>query len=101
VLAGLAGVDVAAALDKMVYTKSSIWRYEREWRVFAGDGRNKTAPYEDVPFTSTELAGVTFGAKMNDVERSEFEALARKLNPRVEFYEAKVSGGFSLNITPL
>jgi hypothetical protein len=45
--AGYRGLDPEKIRDEVVWTKSTHWAHEREWRVYAGDGR-AVAPYEPV-----------------------------------------------------
>jgi len=83
IAAGISNIDVRAILDKIIYTKSSDYSYEREWRISTGSGRTAD-PFEDIPFGLNELDGIVFGLNTSDVDRAEIEALAAKY-PNVEF----------------
>ena len=43
-LAGYGGLDHQKIMDEVVWTKSTHWAHEREWRIYAGDGRFPGAP---------------------------------------------------------
>lgn len=101
VLAGTASIDVRKALDAMVYTKAKEWAYENEWRVFTGDGRDKEAPYEDVPFGHKELTAIIFGAKMPEPNRIEFAAMAKAINPDIRLLEAKLAAPFKIELSAI
>lgn len=76
-------------MEEVVYTKSIHWAPEREWRVYAGQGRID-ASYEDVPFEPRELDGVIFGARTSDADRELLADLVRRRYPHVELLQAKV-----------
>jgi hypothetical protein len=38
-LAGRVSLDPRSMLDRLVYTKASVWTHEREWRIYAGSER--------------------------------------------------------------
>jgi len=48
--AGRVALEAWTILDRLVYTKSSAWAHEREWRIYTGDGRTREAAFEDAPF---------------------------------------------------
>jgi hypothetical protein len=61
-LSGNRGLDTRHIMDEIIYTKSSHWAHEREWRIYAGSGRGGDS-YEDVSFNAKELDGVIFGVR--------------------------------------
>ncbi|MFC4270173.1 DUF2971 domain-containing protein [Sneathiella chungangensis] len=79
-------------MDKVVYTKSSEWRYEDEWRMHAGSGRSHSASFEDIPFSKNELDGIVFGLKISDRDRAEIESLSKNY-PNIQLMSAKRSDG--------
>ncbi len=100
-LGGHKGLDARRIMDEVIYTKSSHWAYEREWRVSAGRGRSD-GPYEDVPFNAKELDGVIFGVRTAEAERRALAALLKARYPHVELLQAKPrSDAFALTIEPL
>ncbi|MER8461013.1 DUF2971 domain-containing protein [Mesorhizobium sp. M0700] len=99
--AGLASINPAVASHRMVFTKGIDWSYEREWRVFAGAGRNKSQAPEDLPFHELELDGLILGLAMPVADRKDLEALAARY-PNVEMMEAvRSSTGFRHEIRTL
>jgi len=76
IIAGIANIDVGAILDKITYTKSADYEYEKEWRISFGSGRNKLAPFEDIQFGLNELDGIILGMKILDADEVEIRALA-------------------------
>jgi hypothetical protein len=88
-LSGCNILDTRRIMDEVIYTKSSNWAYEREWRVYAGVGRSSN-PYEDIPFNAGELNGVIFGVRMAEAEKRTLVDLLRARYPHVELLQAKV-----------
>jgi hypothetical protein len=64
--------DGATILDHMVYTKSEEWAYERELRIFFGNGHKPETYYEDIGFHELELDEVIFGCRMAAEDQSAF-----------------------------
>jgi Protein of unknown function (DUF2971) len=89
-LAGGKGLDARRIMDEVIYTKSSHWAYEREWRVYAGIGRSSNL-YEDVPFNARELDGVIFGVRTPEDKKGALVELLKVRYPHVELLQAKVS----------
>lgn len=98
IFAGLRTIDAETALEHMAFTKSSHWNYEREWRIFAGDGRDKYAPFEDVPFGREELAGIVMGARTPLTDRDELAKLAVAVNPEAKIYQAELTPKFGITV---
>ncbi len=87
-LAGESGID-DAIFDRMVYTKAAEWRYEEEWRVQSGQGREPGKPYEDVPFAMEELHAVYFGCKTSQTTKNHLQPLIRHAFPHTEIWCAR------------
>jgi hypothetical protein len=87
-LSGLVRFDHAKRIDALTYTKSDAWKHESEWRIFAGDGRNKHAPYEDIKFGLGELTGVVFGCRMPHDQRAAMSLEVNRLYPHAEILQA-------------
>ncbi|WP_460076128.1 DUF2971 domain-containing protein [Pseudomonas sp. H2_C01] len=100
-LAGLVAFDQAKRINTLIYTKSDAWKHESEWRIFAGDGRNKNAPHEDIKFGSRELAGVIFGCRMPLDQRSSLSQAIERRYPHVEILQAvPAPHSFRLELSP-
>lgn len=101
-ISGRATIDVQKVIRRIVYTKSSEWAYEREWRIHAGDGRTVSAPHEDIPFHEKELDALIFGCRMPQSQISELALLAKVRYPHIQLMRAEqLVDGFQLRIVPL
>lgn len=88
-LSGRTSFDTSTLLERLVYTKSADWAYEREWRIYSGNGRKKDAAHEDLRFGSFELDAVLFGLDTSDEHRSSLTQLVRKMYPRAKLLRAR------------
>ena len=85
----LSAEDAARELvEPLIYTKSTEWAYESEYRLAIPDYVPAGATERFIEFYPTELCGVLFGCRVTDERRREIEGLARKLNPDVRFSRA-------------
>jgi hypothetical protein len=101
-LSGRISFDPASIMNRLIYTKSSDWAYENEWRIFSGGGRNRDAPYEDCPFGARELDAVIFGCRMSGENKNELIALARNLYPHTQFFQMRQkAAAFKLEMVPV
>lgn len=87
-LSGLITFDEKKRINALIYTKSEAWKHENEWRIFAGDGREKNAPYEDIKFGKKELTGVVFGCRMPSDQKAALSQKIGHLYPHVEILQA-------------
>jgi hypothetical protein len=100
-LAGYHNTDPRQIIDKVVWTKSSHWAHEREWRVYSGRGRSD-GQHEDIRFGVNELDGVIFGARMTDTIRTTLVRLIKDRFPHVGVLQARVrSDAYELTIEAL
>lgn len=86
----------------IIFRKAPEWSYESEWRITLGFGRNRGAPYEDLPWGSDELDGVIFGTRTSDADKDEIRQLCVGF-PHVEFMQASFIPGaptFYINVIP-
>jgi len=101
-LSGRTSFNVKALLERLVYTKSVGWSYEREWRIYSGNGRRKDAPHEDLRFGSFELDAVLFGLSTSDEDCSALTSLVRKQYPHAELLRArKRPDAFGMIFSPI
>ena len=80
--------DADRIFDEVIWTKSSHWAHEREWRIYGGVGET-VAAYEDVPFTATELDGVIFGLRIAEDDKATIADLIQAKYPHTESLQAK------------
>ena len=92
VLAGSADFDHQTTIDMFVYSKSSEWEYEKEWRIFSGSGRNREADFEDISFHPEELKAIVFGCRATNQTVTEFSKLAKAINPAVSVRQVERAG---------
>jgi hypothetical protein len=101
-MSGRVSFDVQSIMDRLMYTKSSEWAYENEWRICSGVGRDPDASHEDCPFDARELDAVVFGCRMNENNKTEIVALARDLYPHAELLQTrKRADFFKLEVVPI
>jgi hypothetical protein len=95
-------MDAQAIIDRMIYTKSSEWAYERERRISASSGRDAAAPHEDIPFNALELSAVIVGCRMPEDDRTTFVEMTKRLYPHASILQAsKAEKKYQLEIEPL
>jgi hypothetical protein len=82
-LAGYGGLPPERIIDRVVWTKSSHWRHEQEWRIYGGDGHT-VASYEDREFGHMELDGVIFGLRMPLATVMDLSGLIKSRYPHAE-----------------
>lgn len=100
-LAGLVLFDPTKRVDTLIYTKSEAWKHESEWRISAGNGRNKFAPHEDKVFGSRELTGIIFGCRMPPDQKAALSLAIRRLYPHAEILQAAPANhSFQLELFP-
>lgn len=100
-LAGLIAFDASKRVHSLIYTKSDAWKHENEWRIFAGDGRNKFAPHEDRTFGAKELTGAIFGCRMPPEQKTALSLTIRRLYPHAEILQAvPANHSFQLELLP-
>lgn len=87
-LAGLIIFDQNKRINSLIYTKSDAWKHESEWRIFAGDGRDKNAPHEDKKFGTKELTGIVFGCRMPLNQKIALSQIFMRSYPHAEIFQA-------------
>src|SRR6266446_672577 len=97
---GRVRMDVRATMERLVYTKSKDWEYEKEWRISSGTGRNPEARGEDIPFNALELDAVEAGEEEGHAEPefgdSILEAAWHALDQTVQAQAAELIGDGAL-----
>lgn len=100
-LAGLVLFDHAKRVNMLIYTKSDAWKHESEWRISAGNGRNKLAPHEDKVFGARELTGAIFGCRMPPEQKTALSLTIMDLYPHAEIFQAAPANhSFQLELSP-
>lgn len=101
-LAGRVSLDVRSLMERLIYTKGAKWAYEKEWRIYSGDGRNREALFEDINFGDRELASVIVGCRMPQEDREQLAQLVAIHYPHASLFEAAQDPmRFRLAIRPL
>ena len=91
----LSGSSVRASKELVhdsVYTKSEVWKHEREWRIVAGDGRFPEKPFEDIKFGGGELESIIFGCRMEQSDRDALRGIIERKYPGAAIYQACPQG---------
>jgi hypothetical protein len=79
-----------------VYTKSKLWEYEQEWRLWHMGGPGL------YPFEQTSLTGVVFGYWMTEENKEMLRRLVAGRNPKVNLYQAVPKDRkFEMELLPL
>lgn len=101
-MSGRVAMNVPVLINRLVFTKSTDWAHEREWRIWSGVGRNPNAPYEDIPFNAQELDTVIFGCRITQGDRATISAMVRRLYPHAGLLQAvRREREFGLDVLPL
>jgi Protein of unknown function (DUF2971) len=58
------------AWEKAVFTKSSVWAYEKEWRIISKRQTGEEGPFSFRRFHSQELVAIYFGCRIASESRS-------------------------------
>src|ERR1700686_5338421 len=82
------GGSAKAILEPLIYTKSTEWEYESEYRLAIPRFIPKGASEQYLPLYPSEVSRIHFGCRMTDEQREELKALLRGLNPDVSFRRA-------------
>lgn len=86
-LAGYGDLEENKILQNLVWTKSSHWEHEQEWRAYLPRGELYEA-WEDIPFDAEELNGVIFGARMTADEKTAIIGLIDANYPHVGLFQS-------------
>jgi hypothetical protein len=101
-LSGSGSLMGGGLLEKLIYTKSAEWAYEREWRISLGLGYSPGSEFEDLRFGGDELDAVIFGTRTTKADQHEISELARAQNPEVTFFRTQpASDAFTLQFLEL
>ena len=85
-----------------IYTKSTVWKYEQEWRVCDLLPEKEQELYKFYPITPEEISAIYFGINTNHDDQMDIIALAQKFNSEIKFYKAeKAVGGYKLNFSEM
>lgn len=83
-LAGNGHFEPKEIINRLIYTKSTDWSLEREWRICFGTGRNSDATFEDLPFHPLELGAIIFGFRMPKEDQKKFIGTAQQAYPNAQ-----------------
>lgn len=76
--------------DIFSLTKGKDWKYEKEWRIVSGL-RDKSKPYEIIPFAKEEVKAVYLGCKISDENKRTVIDIIKYKYPWAEIYQTKKS----------
>jgi hypothetical protein len=81
--------DPAKAFENSVYTKSSDWAYENEFRIFdtMQDGESGFFSYRG--FSPPELVAIYFGCRTTKESKDEITAAARSVGTPISFFNMR------------
>lgn len=78
-------------MDALIFTKSSEWEYEQEYRLAIPDFIPIDASFNTLSFAPNELSAVYLGCRISSSDKAELIELARLLNEKVGIYQARVA----------
>lgn len=76
---------------QIILTKAISWKYEREWRIVAGDGFRPNDSIEFNKFHLDDVEAVVFGARYPAAMIDLLVANAKNLYPKTNWYRATLS----------
>lgn len=77
-----------AILDKLIYTKSSDWKYEKEYRLYVPFCIKPSRDFATLEYHPEELTAVFLGCRMSQQNTEMAMALAKAINPLAAIYKA-------------
>jgi hypothetical protein len=83
--------SVMRNIDKIIFTKSIEWAYERELRLAVPDIIPEGQDFGTLRFAHQELTSVFLGCRTPDNHKEDVVALARFVNPGVGIYQARTA----------
>jgi hypothetical protein len=86
---GESPTDDDRMLLQYAYTKSDIWAYEKEWRVWDLESHAKYPLYTDYPLVRDELATVYFGCKISPDQRDTIARLLAAQHPNSSMFQGR------------
>ena len=75
-------------LDILTLSKSEVWAYEKEWRVWSSL-RDKTQSFEIIPFAPEEIGAVYLGCKMSDTDKTQITGIIRSKYSSAKVFAAE------------
>lgn len=101
VLSGRSELNAGSVIARLVYSKSRAFDYEREWRIYSGDGRDPELAFEDLGFHPDELASVIFGARTAPQDEAQIRSIVGRHYANAAFHRAELQGDhFATRIIP-
>lgn len=80
--------DASSAFQKSVYTKSSVWSYENEWRIL-DKSTNDEESFADRVFYPQELVAVYLGCRILPEDRERIIATVSHWEPPVSLFKMR------------
>lgn len=86
---GIRRVDHDALYFKYARTKSAVWAYEREWRVWDLKPQPSEAGYYDQPLLYNEVEAIYLGCKIASEHKATITSLVNKKYPAAKLFQAQ------------
>jgi hypothetical protein len=77
-------------LDDLIYTKSSEWAYEKEYRLHIPGFIKVDEQYSTLQFHAEELTAICVGCRMREQDVARVRSLAKAINPSVRLLQARI-----------
>jgi hypothetical protein len=78
-------------LERLTYSKSEEWAYEEEYRLVIPRLVAEGQRFATLRFWDHELSAIFLGCRMSSQDKVEIIALGKRLNPKLQVYQAVVS----------
>jgi hypothetical protein len=75
-------------LERIVYTKTSEWAYEEEYRL-ATPLRQNEVPWNTMPYHPEELGELFLGLALENNDADQIVNMALKINPKIAIFTTK------------
>jgi hypothetical protein len=88
-ITGQESFDYGQLFKNLEMTKTTRWRYEREWRVVSWDKNSKDL-YSDNVMHPRTFTKIYFGKDIRDQDKSDLTAIVRQGLPQMEIYSMSI-----------
>lgn len=78
-------------VDRLVFTKSSHWSYEQEYRLFVPFMIRPDQEFSTLKFHAEELTAIYFGCRMHESDIVDIKKTASQINPDIKLYKATIA----------
>lgn len=89
-----------AAMNRIIYSKTLAWQHECEYRLVI-PLRNGEPPWDTLPYHPEEVTELYLGHAMTEADRSEIGEIARRRNPQIAVFQARMDANGAVSFDKL